>query len=384
MYEPVIVDAVRTPFGKNNGYYRHTRSDALLAHALGGLAGRTGIDPARVDDVQVGCVFQCGEQGANVARLASLLAGWPPEVPAVSLNRWCGSGQQALHFAAQTVAAGDAQFVVAAGVEHLSHVPMFSDVGGLERLNPALAERYELVHQGESGERIAQQFGLSRQMLDNYGMESQRRAAAAAAAHWHRELIETPALDSAGAACLPQRDEGIRTTVDAAKVASLPLAYRPAGQGVLTAANSSQLADAAAAVLVADRQAALAAGLRPKARFRARVAVGSDPTMGLLGVIPATQRALARAGVTIDQLDWIEVNEAFSSVVLAWAQATGADLSRVNPWGGAIAHGHPLGATGPGLLAKLLSGLEHVQGTLGLLAICIGHGQGTATVVERL
>lgn len=384
MPAPVIVDAVRTPFGRQAGYYRDTRPDNLLARAMSGLVARSGVDPAALDDVITGCVFQAQEQGANISRLGSLLAGIPVTTPAVSINRWCGSSQQALIFAAQAVAAGDANYVLAAGVESLTRVPMYADIGGLDRLNPQLAERYELIHQGESGERIAEQWRISRQAADQFGMESHRRAAAAADAGWHREILPTPALDRDGNTITAVRDEGIRPISDPAKVATLPTAFRPGGNGIVTAANSSQIADGASALLMANEHVARADGLRPVARVIARTFVGSDPTLSLTGVIPATKKVLARAGLTIDDLDWIEINEAFATVVLSWALELRPDMARVNPWGGAIAHGHPLGATGVGLMAKMLSGLAQTGGTLGLLTICIGHGQATATVVERV
>lgn len=381
---PVIVDAVRSPFGRVGGVYRNLRPDALLAQTLAGLIDRAGITADRVEDVLVGCVSQVGEQGANIGRLAVLLAGFPVTVPAVSLNRWCGSGQQAVHFAAQCVAAGDVACCIAAGVESMTRVPVYSDIGGLENLNPAACARFGLVHQAESGERIAEQWKISRGEADAFGMESQRRACRAAVERWHRELLPFEGQDREGNTVSLSRDEGLRDTVDADKVARLKPAYRPAGQGVLTAANSSQFADGAAAVLVADRDWAEAEGLRPRARFRSRVAVADDPALALMGVVPATHKALARAGLTMNDLDWIEINEAFSTVVLAWARETGADLGKVNPWGGAIAHGHAVGATGAGLLAKMITGLETTGGTLGLQVMSIGHGQATASVIERI
>jgi acetyl-CoA acetyltransferase family protein len=384
MPEPVIVDAVRTPCGRRGGAYRDTRPDRLLAVALRGLVDRAVLDPARVEDVINGTVTQAGEQGANVGRLAVLLAGFPVEVPAVTLNRMCGSSQQAVHFAAQAVAAGDMGYVIAAGVESMTRAPMFSDIGSLDRLNPELRARHELIHQGESAERVAERWHISRQEADAFAAESHRRAAAAARAGRHRELLPTPAVDADGAAVTLTRDEGIRDAVDPAKMAGLPTVFRPAGAGVVTAGNASQVADGAAAVLVADRERAVADGLRPRARFRARVVVGGDPTLQLTAIIPATQRALARAGLSLADVDWFEVNEAFASVVLAWARECRPDMARVNPWGGAIAHGHPLGATGAALLAKMLAGLEATGGQFGLQVMCIGHGMATATVVERL
>jgi acetyl-CoA acetyltransferase family protein len=282
------------------------------------------------------------------------------------------------------VAAGDTKCCIAAGVESISRVPVYSDIGGLDKLNPAACTKFGLVHQAESGERIAEQWKISRAEADAFGMESQRRASHAANEHLHRELLPFEGLDREGNSVRLTRDEGIRDTVDAAKVASLNPAYRPIGQGVLTAANSSQFADGAAAVMLADRDWAEARGLRPRARFLARVVAADDPALALMAVVPATQMALERSGLRIESLDWIEFNEAFSTVVLAWARETGADLQKVNPWGGAIAHGHALGATGVALLAKMLVGLETTGGTLGLQVMTIGHGQATATVIERV
>ncbi|HEY8393964.1 MAG TPA: thiolase family protein [Thermaerobacter sp.] len=385
MGEPVIVEAVRTPFGRREGVHRATRPDKLLSLALRGLLERAGIEPEQVDDVITGCVTQTGEQGANVGRLAVLLAGFPVTVPAVSLNRMCGSSQQAVHFAAQAIAAGDARYVIAAGVESMTRVPMFSDIrGGFETLNPELFEHYELIHQGESAERIAEKWGITRREADEFSAESHRRASAAAREGRNREIVPVEGLDPDGNPVTVTRDEGIRDRVDLERMAALPLVFRPEGKGIVTAGNASQISDGAAAVLVADREAALADGLRPRARFRARVVVGDDPTMQLTGVIPATRKVLERARLTLQDIDWIEINEAFASVVLAWAREFDPDMSKVNPWGGAIAHGHPLGATGAGLMAKMLAGLEATGGQFGLQVMCIGHGMATATIIERL
>lgn len=376
MAEAVIIDAVRTPFGRRNGSLHDTRPDELLAHALKGLIERTGLDAAKVEDVVTGCVTQAGEQGANIGRLAVMLADFPVEVPAVTLNRMCGSSQQAIHFASQAVAAGDIAYAIGCGVESMSRAPMFSDVdfegGGFEKLNPALLEKQDLIHQGESAERIAEKWRISRDDVDSFATESHRRAAAR---NSHPEVIETPGLGA---------DEGVRPSVDPEKMASLKTIFRPDGNGVVTAANSSQISDGAAAVLVADRERAEADGFTPKARFLARVAVGDDPTMQLTGVIPATRAALKKANISIGDLDWIEINEAFATVVLSWADDLSPDMDKVNPWGGAIAHGHPLGATGAGLMAKMVAGLEATDGTLGLQVMCIGHGMATATVIERI
>ena len=391
MAEAVIVEAVRTPFGRRGGALREQRPDSLLAHVLDGVVQRAGIAPEKIEDVIDGTVTLAGEQGANPARLGVLLSRLPVQVPGVALNRMCGSSQQALHFAAQAVAAGDANYVIASGVENMTRVPMFLDISlgregvrGFEVLNPELFKRHELIHQGESAERVAEKWGLSRSTLDDFAKESHRRAFAAQQAGKNREILPVDGVSPEAQKIQLTRDEGVRGVIDEQKVAGLKPAFRPEGNGVITAANSSQISDGASAVLVANAECAKADGLRAKARFRARVVVGSDPTMQLTGVIPATHRALERAGLSMTDLDWIEINEAFASVVLAWAHETNADLAKVNPWGGAIAHGHPLGATGAGLMAKMLAGLEATGGQLGLQVMCIGHGQATATIVERI
>jgi acetyl-CoA acetyltransferase family protein len=390
MSEAVIIDAVRTPFGKRGGALREQRPDSLLAHTIDGLLSRVGIEPKKIEDVIDGTVTLAGEQGGNPARLAVLLSKLPVQVPGVSLNRMCGSSQQAVHFAAQSVAAGDTRYVIGCGVESMTRAPMFLDISlgqenqGFERLNPELFKRHELIHQGESAERIAEKWGLSRRMLDDYAIESHRRAAHAQSKKMNSEILAAPAISPEGSPVTLERDEGVRAQIDEVKLRSLKPAFRPEGKGVITAANSSQISDGAAALLLGDRATAAADGLRPKARFRARVAVGDDPTMQLTGVIPATQLALKKAGVSIRDLDWIEINEAFACVVLSWAAELKPDMDRVNPWGGAIAHGHPLGATGAGLMAKMIAGLQANGGTLGLQVMCIGHGQATATVIERL
>jgi acetyl-CoA acyltransferase len=384
MPQPVIVDAVRTPFCRKGGAYRDIRPDALLALALKGLTDRVGLPPTKIEDVVTGCVTQAGEQGANIGRLAVLLAGFPVEVPAVTLNRMCGSGQQSVHFAAQQIGAGDAAYAIGAGIEHMTRAPMFSDIGTLDKMNPELFQRYDLIHQGESAERMADKYKITRADVDRFSMESHRRASQAAHDKRNKEILPTEGLDGTGGKVTLTRDEGIRDVLDPAKVASLPTVFRPDGGGVVTAANSSQISDGAAAVLVADREVAVSDGFKPRARFLARVAVGDDPTLQLAGVIPATLKALKRAGLTINDIDWIEINEAFASVVLGWAKEIKPNMERVNPWGGAIAHGHPLGATGAGLMAKMLVGLETTGGRLGLQTMCIGHGMATATIIERI
>jgi acetyl-CoA acyltransferase len=387
MREPVILEAVRTPFGKAGGAFREVRPDGLLARTLDGLLERSGLDAEKVEDVINGTVTQAGEQGANIGRLGVLLAGFPVTVPAVSLNRMCGSSQQAAHFASQAIAVGDIAYAIASGAESMTRAPMFSDTGGAEtgfELNPDLLERQEIIHQGESAERIAEKWQISREELDAFATESHRRASAAAREGKNKEILPTRGLDADDNEIELTTDEGIRHNVDPEKMASLKTVFRPEGEGVVTAGNSSQLTDGASAVLVGDRERAEADGFTPRARFLARVAVGEDPVMQLTGVIPATRLVLEKAGLGMDDLDWIEINEAFASVVLSWANELEPDMNKVNPWGGAIAHGHPLGATGAGLMAKMLAGLEATDGQFGLQVMCIGHGMSTATILERI
>lgn len=389
--EALILGAVRTPFGRRGGALRETRSDELLAAAIGGVLQRTGLPADRIGDVLAGCVSQAGEQGANIGRQAALLAGLPAEVPGVSMNRMCGSSQFAVHAASQAVAAGDLDFAIGCGVESMSRVPMFLDLTlgkgdfrGFDGLHPEILRRYAIPHQVESAERIADQWQLSRADMDEFAIESHRRAEAARAAGLHSEILPVKGVDKEGAAITLAHDEGIRASIDVDRMRSMAPVFRQSGEGGVTAANASQMSDGAAAVLVGRRDAAEALGIRPRARFRARVAVGSDPVMQLTGVIPAARRALEIAGLSIRELDWIEVNEAFASVALCFAREFAPDLDKFNPWGGAIAHGHPLGGTGAGLMAKMLAGLEHRDGQFGLQVMCIGHGMATATVIERI
>jgi acetyl-CoA acyltransferase len=385
MAEAVILEVARTPFGRRGGAFREVRPDALLGKALAGLVKRAGIDPAKIEDVVTGAVTQAGEQGANVGRLGVFLAGFPVTVPAVTLNRMCGSSQQAVHFAAQAIAAGDMNYAIGAGIESMTRVPMFCDIGGgYEKLNPALFERHELIHQGESAERVAERWKISRDDVDTFAAESHRRASAAAAAGSNREILPMSGLDPEGKAFELKRDEGIRDRIDPAKMRSLPTVFRPQGNGVVTAANSSQISDGASAILIGEQEIAKAEGFRPRARFLARVAVGDDPMLQLMGIIPATRKALEKAKMSINDIDWFEVNEAFATVVLAWAKELKPPMDRVNPWGGAIAHGHPLGATGAGLMAKMLTGLEATNKSVGLQVMCIGHGMATCTIIERI
>lgn len=389
--EPVILAAVRTPFGRRNGALRETRPDELLAGVVSAALARAGLPGAAVGDVIAGCVSQAGEQGANIARQAALLAGLPPEVPGVSLNRMCGSSQFAVHAAAQAVAAGDMEVVVGCGVESMSRVPMFLDLTlgqgefrGFDNLHPGITARYAIPHQVESAELMADHWQLSRPELDSFARESHRRAHAARLAGWHQEIVPVAGVNKDGSVFTLDHDEGVRAVIDEPKMTAMLPIFRSPQTGVVTAANSSQMSDGAGAVIVASRAAAQRYGVAPKARFRARVVVGSDPVMQLTGVIPATHLALQRAGLSLADLDWIELNEAFASVALSWAREFKPDMDKLNPWGGAIAHGHPLGGSGAALMAKMLCGLEQRDGQFGLQVMCIGHGMATATVIERL
>jgi acetyl-CoA acetyltransferase family protein len=387
MVEAVIIDAVRTPVGRRNGGFAGLHAVDLGARAITALVERTGVDPARVDDVILGCVSQSGEQGLNVARNVWLAAGMPEEVPATTVDRQCGSSQQALHFAAQGVMAGVYDLVVAGGVESMTRVPMGSTAAGPGApFGPSMSARYggRLVPQGISAELIADKWGLTREDLDAFSLRSHQRAAAAQdAGRFAAQLVpvEAPTVDGSGSVTVAA-DEGVRRDTSMEKLAGLKPAFRDGGR--ITAGNSSQISDGAAAVLVGSHAATQALGLPARARFTSFAVVGSDPIMMLTGVIPATEKVLARAGLTLDQVDLVEINEAFASVVLAWGREVGADWERVNPNGGAIALGHPLGASGARLMTDLLAELERRGGRYGLQVMCEGGGMANATVVERL
>ena len=381
MTDAFIIDAVRTPMGKNGGQLADVRGDQLLAHCLTGLAERTGLDPAQVEDVVGGCVTQTGEQGMSIVRQAVLASGWPESVPAVSLNRLCGSGQQAVAFAAMHVMSGQADLTVGCGLESMSRTPMGSDVGDL---NPNLLSRYDVVNQGISAELIAERWGFSRQQLDAFAYESHRKALhAIQEGRFEREIVPVPITDARGKVTRTVTvDEGPRADTNLEKLAKLRPAFKP--DGVITAGSSSQITDGAAAVLVASAKKAKELGMKPRARVVAHAQVGVDPTLMLTGPIPATFKVLEKAGMKLDQIDLFEVNEAFASVVLAWLHETKADPSKVNVNGGAIALGHPLGATGSKLFATALHELERQDLRYGLITMCIGWGMGTATIIERV
>jgi len=390
MKDAVILEAIRTPFGKYNGAYRETPSNKLLANALEALVDRSGIDKSKVEDVIAGSVTQIGEQAADVARQSTLLAGFPIETAGVTLNRFCGSGQQAVHFASQVVDAGDSDYVIACGVENMTRVAMLTDmtVGapytGFGPMGEELLSKYPLVHQGVSAELMAEKWGISRADVDAFAIDSHAKAYKAINENSNKEIVAMPGIDKEGNAITLAADEGVRAVIDTEKLGSLKTIFRPNGDGVVTAGNASQISDGAAAVLIANKHVAIADGFKPRARFRARVVVGSDPVMQLDGPIAATKLALKKAGLTVNDIDWFEINEAFATVSLAWMKEINPAIEKVNPWGGAIAHGHPLGATGAGLMAKMLAGLEATDGQFALQTMCIGLGMATATSIERI
>jgi acetyl-CoA acyltransferase len=391
MPHAVIVDALRTPGGKRNGKLKNWHAVDLASEALRALAARNELDPSVVDDVIMGCVSQVGEQAFNVGRNAVLGAGWPDSVPATTIDRQCGSSQQALHFAAQGVMAGAYDVVVAAGVEVMSRVAMGSSIGADSGwpYGPRVRERYEpvggLVNQGIGAEMIADQWGISREELDEFSAESHRRAARATAeGRFAREIVPVHVRDDEGTDTdeLFTSDEGIRPDSSVEALGKLKPAFKEGGK--VTAGNSSQITDGASAVLIMSEERAHQLGYRPRARFHSFALAGVDPVTMLTGPMPATTKILERAGLTLDDIDLVEINEAFASVVLAWQREHKADFAKVNVNGGAIALGHPLGASGAKLCATLLNELERTDGQFGLLTMCEGGGLANATIIERL
>ena len=381
MNNAVIVGAARTAVGKRNGKLSTVRPDDLLADTLKALVERTKIDPAEVEDVVIGCVDQLGEQGLNIARNAALIAGFPLDVCGTTLDRMCGSGQQAANFAAMGVMSGQYECVIAGGVENMSRVPMGSNASGPGDgpLSPRLQALYNIVPQGISAEMLAEKWGLKREELDKFSGESHEKAGRAIAeGRFKREIVPITLPDGS----VFDTDEGVRVPVNWEKLASLAPSFKP--DGVVTAGSSSQISDGAAVLLIMSEARAKALKLTPRARIVATSLAGVDPTIMLTGPIPATQRVLKRAGLKIDQIDLFEINEAFASVVLAWERELHPDMERVNVNGGAIALGHPLGCSGGRLMNTLLHELERTKKRYGLQTMCIGFGQGIGTIIERL
>ena len=382
-----IVDAVRSPIGRRNGTLSVMRGDDLAAQVLNGLVGRTGLDPSAVEDVQMGCVTQIGEQGWNIGRMAVMAAGWPVEVSGTTVDRQCGSSMQTNFNAAAAVLAGQLDVVVSAGVEMMSRVPMGSNGGDLSDL---VTDRFQIVPQGISAELLAQEWDLSREELDAYSLESHRRALAASdEGRFEQEIvpIDLPELPAASNSLLlaPPRfavDEAARRDTSLEALAALKPAFVP--EGVVTAGNSSQIVDGSAAVLVASEAACAEHGLEPRARFVSFGLAGVDPTRMLHGNPQAMKKALVKAGLTLDDVGVIEVNEAFASQSIASLRDLGVPHEKVNLDGGAIALGHPLGATGARITATLLNELDRRQARYGIASMCVGFGMAIAGVVERL
>ena len=382
----VIVDAIRTPLGRRNGKLKDVHPVDLAAHVLQAVVERNDVDPALVEDVIMGCVMQVGEQGINIARNAALAAGFPESTVGTTVDRQCGSSQQAAHFAAQGVIAGAYDVVIAAGVESMARVPMGASVADGKYgfpFGPMMTGRYpNLVPQGISAEMISEKWGISREQNDAFSVESHRRAARATEeGRFDREMLPITVPTESGTEIV-NRDEGIRPDTSLEKLAQLKPAFKP--DGVITAANSSQITDGAAAVLIMSEEKANQLGLKPRARFHTFALAGVDPVLMLTGPIPATTKVLERAKMTLDEMDLVEINEAFAPVVLAWEKEHHPDMAKVNVNGGAIALGHPLGGSGARLMATLLNELERTGGRWGLQTMCEGGGMANATIIERV
>ena len=377
MPEVFIISAVRTPvgLGKPTGALANLTPVDLTAMILQETVKRASIDPDQIEDVVWGCVTPVGDQGANLARLSVLRAGFPMHIPAVTLSRMCGSSQQAIHFAAQAILAGDMDLVIAGGTEMMSHQPLGADYP--KEWPEGIP--YKLVHQGISAEMMAEKYHLKRDELDDYSCQSHLRAMHAIQnGYFERQILPINLPDGR----VVRIDEGVRMPPNREKMGTLQPVFKP--DGVITAANASQISDGSAALVLASAKAVGMYNLNPIARIVTRYVIGSDPVLMLDGPIPATKQVLKRSGLSLDQMDVIEINEAFASVVLAWAIEINPDLSKVNPNGGAIALGHPLGATGAILMTKLVNELQRTNGVYGLQIMCIGHGMATATIIERL
>ncbi|MBP1971282.1 acetyl-CoA acyltransferase [Virgibacillus natechei] len=382
MREAVIVEAVRTPVGKRNGSLSGIRAEELAAKPLKEVIKRAGVSSELVEDVIMGCVSQVGEQAFDIARQAALIADYPVEVPGTTIDRQCGSSQQAVHFASQAIISGDMDVVVAGGIENMSRVPIGSNMQGV-KLSEALTSKYEMINQGLSADRIADKWGFSRKQMDEFSLESHQKAVAARNdGRFEKEIMPLEVTLPDGEQAVIKDDEGPRENSTLEKLGTLKPAF--AEDGKITAANSSQISDGAVAILMMSREKAEELGLKPKFRVIARSVVGSDPSLMLTGPIPATEKVLLKAGLSIEDIDIFEVNEAFASVPLAWLKETGADPKKLNPNGGAIALGHPLGASGGRLMVTMMNELERTGKRYGLQTMCEGHGMANATIIERI
>ncbi|WP_336022663.1 thiolase family protein [Halobellus salinisoli] len=384
MRDAVIVDAVRTPFGAHGGLLRDTHPQDLAAEPLKALEDRNGFDPDIVDDVIYGCITPVDEQSKNIGRLAPMVAGWGDGIPGVQLHRFCGSGQQAVNFAAANVESGRQDVVVAGGVEHMTRIPMGSD-GELSDMSDTYYEEFdEITHQGEGAERIAEKYDLTREDVDQIAVDSQKRWSEAWEAGYYDNQVVPVETEVDGEAVTVERDGNPRPGTDMETLSELPLAFREEGNGVHHAGNSSGIVDGSSAALITSREIAEERGWDPLAKIRETQVVGADPLLNLTGPIPATEEVMAKSDLDLEDIDLFEVNEAFASVVGAWLEETGVPWEKTNVNGGAIAHGHPPGATGTMLLGKLAHELERTGNDFALSTMCIGYGQGIATIIERL
>lgn len=382
MREVVIVEGCRTAVGRRQGVFSNYRADDLFADVLDALVKRAGIDKSIVEDVIAGCVTQVNEQAMNVARTALLIAGFPVHVPGVTIDRQCGSSQQAVHFAYQAIASGDMDIVIAGGVESMTRSPMFANVGETKP-SKRLTDKHQIVNQGISAELIADKWGFTREQLDEYALRSHQLALKAIRnGYYQDEIVPITVTDEHGNELIVDVDEGPRADTSLDILSELKPVFKEDGK--ITAGNSSQMSDGASAVILMSKEKALELGLKPKAKIIARSVIGSDPTLMLTGPIEATRQVLNKAGLSLDDMDRYEVNEAFAPIPLAWIHDLEADMDKLNVNGGAIALGHPLGATGTKLLVSLINELERMDGKYGLLAICEGMGMANATVIERI
>lgn len=382
MREVVIVEGVRTPVGRRNGLLKDYRPDDLAGEVLKELVKRAGVDAGLVEDVILGCVTQSGEQAGDIARVAALIAGFPIEVPGTTLDRQCGSSQQAVHFAAQAILSGDMDVVIAGGVENMTRVPMGSNYQKTP-FSDKLQEKYEIINQGLSAERIAEKYGFTREELDTFSYESHQKALKAQAeGYFTKEIMPIEVTLEDGSTFLMKEDSGPRKETSVEALGGLKTVFKE--DGVIHAGNASQISDGAAAILLMTKEKALELGLKPRFKVHTRVVVGSDPTLMLTGPIPATEKVLQKSGLSISDIDVFEVNEAFAPVTMAWLKETGADPAKLNPNGGAIALGHPLGASGARLMISMMHELERTGGRYGLQTMCEGHGMANATIIERL
>ena len=382
MREAVIVEAVRTPVGKRKGALSQIRPDEMLASVLKELVHRSGINGDMVEDVIIGCVSQAEEQGLNIARSAALMADFPITVPGTTIDRQCGSSQQAVHFAAQAILSGDMDIVIAGGVESMTRVPMGS-TRLKSHVSPELTSRYEIINQGLSAERIAEKWGFTRSQLDEYSLQSHQKAILAQnEGRFDREIMPMEITNEDGTKTMMTQDEGPRRGTTLEKLAGLQTVFKE--DGTIHAGNASQMSDGAAVLLIMSKEKAEELGLQPRFKITARTVIGSDPTLMLTGPIEATRLVLEKAGLAIEDIDLYEVNEAFAPVPLCWLEETGADPEKLNVNGGAIALGHPLGASGARVMITLLHELERTGGRYGLQAICEGAGMANATIIERI